>query len=365
MYKENTMMITMRKPWPKQEPSMLNKRNWALRLLLVCLLPIQSGLLWAAQEPESESDPLVSASSEPLESATDINEGYSYLGANFGLSLPDDACPTGDSCDETSNIVEFHGGTSLGKYGEIQAGIGHVYAKYNNTLKSSSIIDFINLKYKVGPHLGDTKQHWIYGSVAATYWEQTYSAPGISSTQDDWAPGIGIGYDYLFSNNNVSIGVAYEFVPSVGGDDTNENWIFATLNYRLGSNKPAPKVKEVVKKKPQYFDPAWIVDVCFAQDQDQLDDYAQKQLTSFYNRLPIHSSVRVQTFGDSKGTVKYNSKLDRKRFDSIRKHLMDLHISDDTDRIVNYDLLNASNVNSRYKDDSRNRCAEVFIIESR
>ncbi|MGI2259272.1 outer membrane beta-barrel protein [Shewanella sp. GXUN23E] len=181
-------------------------------------------------------------------------------------------------------------------------------------------------------------ENWsLFAKAGALGWHGKNRGPWQTTKDDGWAPMLGLGTEYLLSDN-WQLRLEYQYMDKLGSDllgGSNGHFTSLGLSYRFGERaKPAPvpppptkPVPPVVTLPPPIKLPALHQVVLFDFDSDRL--LSSQGLDDIVKRLTTHpeSKVQVKGYTDNVGNPAYNLKLSTRRAVSVAQYLLKMGVA--------------------------------------
>ncbi|MGL5431021.1 MAG: OmpA family protein [Vibrio sp.] len=246
-----------------------------------------------------------------------------YIGGKVGKSWLDDACLTGQSCDDDDKVFGAFLGYQANKWLSLEAGYDYL-GKFTAAGLADDKVTAITLAPKLSIPLGE--KFALYGKVGGAFVDY--------GDKDDYSYLGAAGLEFN-ANHNVSLRLEYQNITDINNDIVRAGAESATLGlaYKFGAaEQPAP----VVEARPAEPAPVEKVAVTktftfqrldssstFASDSAELKPDVMPKLDKVVGYLNQYPQAKVEVVGhtDSTASEAYNQKLSERRAQSVAKAL--------------------------------------------
>ncbi|QIL84904.1 OmpA family protein [Vibrio sp. HDW18] len=246
-----------------------------------------------------------------------------YIGGKVGKSWLDDACLTGQPCDDTGKVFGALLGYQANPWLSIEAGYDYL-GKFTAAGLNDDKVTAITLAPKLSIPLAGGFA--LYGKVGGAFVDY--------GNKDDYSYLGAAGVEFN-ANNNVSFRFEYQNITDINNDLVRASMSNGTVGvvYKFGgSEQPAP----VVEARPAEPAPVEKVAVTktftfqrldssstFASDSAELKPDVMPKLDKVVGYLNEYPQAKVEVVGhtDSTASEAYNQKLSERRAQSVAKAL--------------------------------------------
>ncbi|NAW58190.1 MULTISPECIES: OmpA family protein [unclassified Vibrio] len=248
-----------------------------------------------------------------------------YVGAKVGKTWLDDACISGQPCDDEDSTLGAFAGYEWNKYFALEAGYDYLGEFNTGTAGlngSNDDVSAITLAPKLSLPLTDDIS--LYGKFGGAYVDY--------GSKNDWSY-LGAAGLEINSHQNVTVRLEYQTITDMNNDRVRAAGNSATLGvvYKFGGQEAAP-APVVVEEEPVVAEPQPVTKTFetktlgtgnFALNSTELKAESAAQLDDLVAFLNQHPQANVEIVGytDTSGSAAYNQKISEKRAQSVAKAL--------------------------------------------
>ncbi|GAL12685.1 outer membrane protein A precursor [Vibrio astriarenae] len=249
-----------------------------------------------------------------------------YVGAKAGKSWLDDACLSGQPCDDEANHFGAFVGYDFLDYLGLELGYDDL-GKHTAAGLNDDRVSAWTLAPKFTYHFNDL---WgIYAKVGGAYVD--------IGDEDDWSY-LGAAGLELTPHQKIAVRLEYQTLTDLNNNLVRAEGNSATLGvlYKFGASEPAvvaPPPEPMPEPEPEVktmkHQTAKMGEETFALNSAELTEAAQAdidKLAAFLNKYP-QSNVELIGHTDSSGAADYNQQLSEKRANAVADALVERGIA--------------------------------------
>ncbi|MDR9828486.1 OmpA family protein [Vibrio sp. FNV 38] len=254
-----------------------------------------------------------------------------YIGAKAGKSWLDDACISGQTCDDEANHFGGFVGYDFMDYLGLELGYDDLGKHTTGTAGlNDDRVSAWTLAPKFTYHINDL--FGIYAKVGGAYVDY--------GNEDDWSY-LGAAGIELTPHEKIAVRFEYQTLTDINNKIVRAEGNSATLGvlYKFGASEPAvvaapppePEPMPEPEVKTMKHQTAKLGEETFELNSAELTAAAQSdldKLTAFLNKYP-QSQVELIGHTDSSGSDEYNQQLSEKRANAVAGALVERGIAED------------------------------------